>query len=183
MNSLKKKAQNNFYKLLNQNKFHAVAFRMYNFDYLLKPNEYLDLQQIKHQSPPIKLVKNSVKIKIAYKKIHVGSFLNYKRPALSNFRIKHFSTPNYNKAKQKYENYNSIKEPGDERTYSDLINTSTEYINKLPKKEFPSYEIDFIKNTKKYGLPRIEINIKKINIKRSVLNKAFIKRKIKSILF
>jgi len=176
-------ATSHFIKLLNQLKFDSFFFRTYTFDYRIPENQYLDSAGNEIINPRLGLVRNDKFISYMNIKSHVGAFKFYSNPALSNFRIKHYSSPSKEKAQEKFDTYNSMKSDNDNRPYQHFIDDSKKYIDSLKTEAFDVPEGAPPLPFNSYGIPSLIINdSNSIEIVWPTRGKSWIKKKIKLLI-
>jgi hypothetical protein len=164
----------NMDKILNQNKFDTIFFRLYDFDFRLKKDEY-KLPKNTTQKKRLYLTRNSKYINISDVKIHTGSFRFYIKPTLSNFRIKHYPQPSSDKANEKAKNYNYIKTGNNYNI--NIQNKNIHQTHNIYK--FEENEKNNKNYLKTFGLPVLFIEKNRIEILKPRFDEKYIKNLIK----
>lgn len=173
-----------FSKILNQKKFDSIFFRKFDFDYRVGDENTTIPKHLKMREAALCLTRNNKYINIKDIDIHVGTFLLFNKPVLSNFRIKHFSIPNKIKSQEKYSNYSSVKSKQDIMSdYSNFIIDKENLLKLVNVSHFEIVEKSTLFTLDKYGLDCLFIGNNDFRIIQPVKNKNYYYMKFKLLIF
>ncbi len=173
----------NFHKLLEQKRFDSFFFRKFEFDYRLRDDEVVMSKNREKRQEVLFLARNNKHMNIRDVKIHVGGLMLFKKPAICNFRVKHYSKPSKEKSNEKFSTYESIKDKKDRvQDYSSFIEYQN-YFNNIIVEKFENVEQKTLNTLNKYGMPCLYFSNKKHKIISPQKNKKYYYLNIKLALF